>query len=225
MAYKEENSGGGFFKFILVVVLLVLAFMIGFFISKSMNSSKCDVKGQDDSTAKKQVEVDSRAHRVGSDANGNSYKIFAIDRDMGISVVSNDDQRSVTIEIDKTGIRNYYGVRLDSNSSFIKTFSQKIEQIYIGYFGTEAGSEYLLFLMEDGTIEYIPIYDEVSNSEWNSMYDGEKFNSHGSIYGISDVVSFIYLTVESSSGDYYSIGAQRSDGTIYDLMEFVDTMY
>ena len=78
--------------------------------------------------------------------------------------------------------------------------------------------------MADGTVEYIPLYKEFSNPNWKSLNNNERFNSRGAISGITNVVEFIYLKVESSAGDYYSVGAVRKDGTMYDLMEFVPNM-
>ncbi len=77
--------------------------------------------------------------------------------------------------------------------------------------------------MADGTVEYIPIYKELSNPNWKNLSDSERFNSRGAIPGMTNVVGFLYLQVDNMSG-YYSVGAIRKDGTFYDLMEFLPNM-
>ena len=208
----EENKKSFWLRVVLVIALIIVFAFIGFYIGKISNG--CE-------TCKKCEEVvkDPKAHNIGKNViNGQNviYDIYANDNIMGIQVGSNSDQKSVTIDVYKDAINKYFNMNLGSNISAVTSFNQKLLNVFIGYFGQAAGQEYLLFLLEDGTIEYIPIYKELLN--------GGNFNSYGKIVGVNDVIGFVYLTVEKTNFDYYSVGAVRSDGTIYDLMDFLDTM-
>lgn len=71
-------------------------------------------------------------------------------------------------------------------------------------FGNGLGGETLFFLMEDGTVEYIPIIKAVQEG---------KFQSFGKIPGVESVVKF--YTAHNYGGSVPL--AQRVDGDYYDL--------
>jgi len=205
----EERKSYFWYKVILFVSFIVLALCVGYFIGRIL--TKCD--------SCEKVSRDSKAYNIGENTiNGQRvvYDIYAVDNIMGIQVVSNDDQKSVSIDIYKEVIDSYFNIDIDSDKSIVTSFDSRLINVFIGYFGQGVGQEYLLFLLEDGTLEYIPIYKEVLSNG--------TFKSHGKIVGISDVIGFVYLTVDKNSSGYYSVGAVRSDGTVYDLMEFIDKM-
>ena len=81
--------------------------------------------------------------------------------------------------------------------------SGQVVDIYIGGFGQTPGNENALFLMEDGSVEYISIR--------KLLRDGE-FRVHGKVPGVEQVVKF-YTAIQ----DGYHILAQRADGDYYDL--------
>ena len=71
--------------------------------------------------------------------------------------------------------------------------------------------------MEDGTVEYIQVFEDLTN--WNTLSNDQKMNSRGKIAGVNDVVMLFPMSVTSFSG-YVSVGAERKDGSFYDLTEF-----
>ncbi len=216
----EERDSSFIWKIVLVIFLLILVGIIFYFVGKnSVSSTKCS-ECQD--CANWVGEKDPKTHQLGN-SGGSNYRIFAVDNNMGVSVLSNSDRKSITVAINRDGVRNYFNIDVGSNSEFVKTFNKEIRQIFIGYFGQAAGQECILLIMADGTVEYIPIVKELKNPNWRNMSDSEKFNSRGAINGLTDVVGFLYLQVDNTSG-YYSVGAIRKDGTFYDLMEFVPNM-
>lgn len=89
----------------------------------------------------------------------------------------------------------------------------RIVDVFVGGFGNGMGNETMLFLMEDGTVEYMPIM---------KAYKEKNYRSHGKIPGVENVIKFM-------NGDYYHIPygpysnvfAQRADGKFYSLAEIL----
>ena len=75
---------------------------------------------------------------------------------------------------------------------------------FIESFGNGRGGETLFFLMEDGTVEYIPVIKAIQEG---------KFQSFGKIPGVESVVKF--YTAHNYGG--LTPLAQRADGDYYDL--------
>lgn len=98
-----------------------------------------------------------------------------------------------TTNVAKTGIESNVNIEL----------SGKSVDFLVSGFGNAMGYETALFLMEDGTVEYIPIVKAVQEG---------RFRSYGKIPGITDIVK---LYVVEHGG--YSLLAQRADGDYYDL--------
>ena len=221
----EDRDSKFIWKVLFVIFLLFLVGVIFYFVGKNVGKSKnCEECTE---CANNVGERDTKAHQYGkSTYNGHdvNYRIYAVDYNIGLVLLSNPDKKSMTVTVDRDSVKNYFNVDIGSNSEFVKTFGKEIKQIYVGYFGNAIGQECVLLLMADGTIEYIPLLKEFSNPNWKDEGSINKFNSHGTISGVTNVVELVYLKVESSTGDYYSVGAVRKDGTLYDLMEFVPNM-
>lgn len=90
-------------------------------------------------------------------------------------------------------------------------FSKQLKDIYIGGFGTDFSNDTILFLMEDGTVEYLPVRN-------NLQTDPNNLKSYGSLQELTDIVLFYDSTKEVIGS---TILAQKSDGTIYDLQPIV----
>ena len=90
-------------------------------------------------------------------------------------------------------------------------FSKQLKDIYIGGFGTDFSNDTILFLMEDGTVEYLPIRN-------NLQYNPDNLKSYGALPELTDIVIF-YDSNKEETGS--TVLAQKSDGTIYDLQPIV----
>ena len=89
------------------------------------------------------------------------------------------------------------------------SFSQEVSDFRIGGFGQEQSHDTMLFLMKDGTIEYIPI---------KKGYTGispDKVKSFGKIPGVEGIIKLYQV----SAGSYATVLAQKADGSFYDLNE------
>ena len=78
-------------------------------------------------------------------------------------------------------------------------------------------SDIILFLMDDGTIEYIPIYQALSTNGIDGLI------SYGTLNDLKDVVKFYSVgAIRNPVGSSVTILAQTKDGTLYDLNPIIN---
>lgn len=126
------------------------------------------------------------------------------------------DGKSVKVNLETDAIKNAGSKTITTKTSEQKiTFSKKVvDVIYTGY-GLDISYDTLLYLMEDGTVEYTPILYAASKND---------VRSYGQAGNLTNIVKF-YTNIEASSksgvGGYLTTFAQSSDGTIYDIMSML----
>lgn len=106
--------------------------------------------------------------------------------------------------IDTTGVKDYNEVEIISD--------KKILDVHIGIFGLDVAGTTVLLLMEDGTVEYIPVICSLKNNEFK-------------IYGTFENVEGIVRLLDASSSFSRTVLAQKADGTFYDLNEVLSLEY
>lgn len=95
-------------------------------------------------------------------------------------------------------------------------FSGSIKEVYYAYMGNGDMSAIILFLMTDGTVEYI---------DSAKMLRGERYESFGKVGEVSKVVRFVNLTATEVSengellGGYITVAAIDEDGYSFDLSQ------
>lgn len=96
----------------------------------------------------------------------------------------------------------------------MKGFSKKIDEIEIGTLGQDYTSSIILFLMEDGTVEYIGLMD---------LLKTDNLKSRGKIASLENIVRLesIDAYVENESGWLTTI-AIDNNGNFYDLMDVLE---
>lgn len=89
--------------------------------------------------------------------------------------------------------------------------------VVFGRFGNGSGDETILFLMDDGTIEYVPYYLALKENN---------FRSRGKLEGINGVIRLLYVNANNpnGTGGYRTVLAQRADGTLYDLSSTITNL-
>ena len=126
------------------------------------------------------------------------------------------DGKSIMIYLEAEQIKNAGDTTINVKTTEQKvTFNKKvIDVIYTGY-GLDISYDTLLYLMEDGTVEYTPILYAASKND---------IKSYGQVGSLTNIVKF-YTNIEASSksgvGGYKTTFAQSSDGTIYDIMSML----
>ena len=148
---------------------------------------------------------------------------------LGINIIVNNDLKSVSIQYSSLKLNETYALgwgttRGDYESLGTKTLSKKISQVFIGGYGQAAGNDVILYLMEDGTVQYTPIYKEITSDTWKQSDNSKKLNSYGEIPNVEQVVGLSLATVtfkDSPTGGHVTTIARRADGSFYDLGELL----
>ena len=158
---------------------------------------------------------------VNSNGNADTYTLANYGHTINISldetrkVVTLSYNRKVlsdtyTLNWDLTGVEDY----VYENKQL--TFEKEIKDIYFGGIGQDATGDIILFLMSDGTVEYIPVYQALLS---NGI---EGLTSYGVLPNITDVVKFYMVNVSTGMSGSVSILAQTKDGTLYDLAPIIN---
>lgn len=92
------------------------------------------------------------------------------------------------------------------------SFDRPVVDITIGEHGQYVGGDVLLFLLQDGTVEYMPIVRALEN---------QTFNSFGRLGGLTDIVKFYHTDAIGDASGYITTLTQKTDGQIIDLQEFL----
>lgn len=98
----------------------------------------------------------------------------------------------------------------------ITGFSEDVKDVFYAYMGNGDMSAIILFLMTDGTVEYVDSF---------KMLKGQRFESFGKIEELSNIVKFVNLTATDVSetgellGGYVTVAAIDKDGYSFDLSQ------
>ena len=167
-----EKKSPNVFVTVLCIVLIIAMFFVGWFaggktaeledkiIDKA--TEKEEKKKEENVDKEKEVEIKeldlTKCLNNTQNEYSSPYKNDKSCYDMSVKI--NDDQQSATLIVDwnkfpemaaenvSNGVKNYQ----------IKGFDKKIEKIYFGGFGHDCSGETLFYLMEDGSVEYTPLY-------------------------------------------------------------------
>ncbi len=94
--------------------------------------------------------------------------------------------------------------------------ANQVADVFVGGFGNGMGDETMLFLMEDGTVEYMPIM---------KAYEEKSYHSYGKIPGVENVIKFMHGDYSHIPyGPYRNVFAQRADGKFYSLAEILGSI-
>ncbi len=131
----------------------------------------------------------------------------------------NDENSIYTLVTSNSNTINAYA-KLNTDKKTIKfrahdnnytiVMSNTVEDIFISGFGQSAGAETLLFLMSDGTVEYMPIEDAIKTNN---------VNSYGKLPNVSHVIKFLMAeeTAPNTVGSSITILGFNNDNSFYDL--------
>lgn len=128
----------------------------------------------------------------------------------GIWITVDSTQKILTFSFTPAKVIEFYpltwtSTRNDMTNSKI-SFDKKIVDIFFGGMGQDSSGDTLFILLEDGTVEYIPIVHMFNHVQAEVV-------SYGKINNISDVTKF---TLSSTSNGITTL-AIKNDGSFYDL--------
>ncbi len=172
--------------------------------------------------------------------NADEHAKYRIDEyiyhDTGLAMKVNSDLQSVSLKINWHKLGGYicpnYNDVLGGREYQIIGFTKNIKKVFFGEVGQSIHGLVLIYLMEDGTVEYSNIfkgYDEDLSdcpySEVISEKDEEGniyFKSMGQIANVSEVVDIYNADVSYITGGARTVIATKKDGSFYDLGKMLD---
>lgn len=139
-----------------------------------------------------------------------TYSFSLSEEKLGTTCTLNSDKKSVSVSFNPNIIKMYYGIDVSSSFIEINNFSGEVVDIYADNLGHQAaGSEVFLFLMKDGSVEYLPVKKAVESNN---------VKSYGKIPGIENIVKLGTISVAHNQGGGYGAPcAIKADGSFYDL--------
>lgn len=214
---KTKNIG----LIIIVIILLLICIGMGAFIF--INKDKITSQKSNTTTMtndNKNVEdKKTECTKISYDINTDQYGLSA--NAVGISVLVDSTRKTARISVNAATISSAFGLSLVATTDTstyeligTKFFDKKIVQVLIDGSGQDASSATILYLMEDGTVEYVPILKDI-NTNWSQADNTKKFNSYGKLNGIADIISL----VPAESKGYHTVLARKVDGTVINLAD------
>ena len=210
----ENKSNGGL---IAVIVLLVIALLglVGYiaydkgliFVSEKEVEEKDENKKEEDHSQSNYISLEVKDENC---INSRDMD-YTLTSNRGVSVSLNDDN-TVNLNITKNAYLSLTNNEVADNQTFtISNFSKRVIDVFDGTIGQDIYGETLIFLMEDGSIEYLPVR--------YALYRGT-VQSYGKLDNVEGIVK-LYSVFARGKGDVtgggMSILAQKLDGTYYDL--------
>lgn len=223
----NKKKGKGSVVVIVILVLIILG-LVGYIACDKgwVFSTKTDKETTEKGTEKKDNSTENEKNISTSKCSEISYDLKTSEYGLGatgagISVSVDKTRKSVRISYNGATVSNTFGLgwttAADTYSYELidtKTFDKKISQVLIDGSGQSAKNSTILYLMEDGTVEYVPILKEL-NTNWSQQDNTKKFNSYGKLNGISDVISL----VPAEAQGYHTVLAKKADGTVTNLVD------
>ena len=181
----------------------------------------------DNATNNDQTEEDTSASSLEFDTsnikNGgeSSYTLANYSGTINISI--DETGKVATLSYNRATLSNTYllnwdltGVEEGVLESQTITFNNKVNDVLFSGIGQDRTGDIILFLMEDGTIAYIPVYQTLST---NGV---EGLTTYQTISNVKDVVKFYTASVTSGTSSGVTVLAQTKDGTLYDLAPMIN---
>ena len=230
MEIKKSRTGlhlivGVLLGIIICVGVIFATYELGYLTFDTKEENETVVSDDDeDSKNAEEVTIDN-IYGFGSgkvtNANGITYTLTTPTHATGINLNLDTTGTKVTLSINPTLVNEAYSLGwVTAAESYIYepyeiTFDQKVIDIFFGGIGQDVVGDTILFLMEDKTIEYIPVKTAL-------MAGTDNLKSYGTISGISDVVKFYEANAKASTSGFQTILVETKDGTLYDLRPIIN---
>ena len=230
MENKKEGKG---LVPVIVILTILLVCALGstayFYLKSNENTGKetvvTDKADKNDNTEKTVVENGFYSSKSLNTTN-QTYTLLGSSSNGGINLAFDADKKKATVTLSACTINLTYNlgwVTANENACDVRekehrgdiTFDQEVSEFMFGGFGQEASNETMLFLMKDGTVEYIPIA---------KAYKAKSPEEIKSTYGTIPEVKNIIKLYQVSAGSYVTVLAQKADGSFYDLNESLSSI-
>ena len=131
--------------------------------------------------------------------------------EVGVGGSLSEDGKTLALDFADETVRRTFGVAAPANGTKKIAFNQKVRNVYAGGIGQDAAGAIFLYVMEDGSLQY---------TSMNKMLTQNSYNVHGTVKGVTDVVTF-YDAFSGSKTDKVGGGAdvvvQDVKGNLYSV--------
>lgn len=218
MERNKANKVLVIFTIILTIITILLAGIIYMNKDKICFNNKCIDKKLSEKNINKKDEI-KKCKEINYDLKTNEYGLSA--NGAGLNIFVDETRKNVEITYNKYMLSNTFSLDLNAKedkgsyeSLGKKHFDKKITEVLIDGSGQDATSLTILYLMEDGTVEYVPILKDLK-ANWKEKDVTQKLNSYGKLEGIDGIVSLI----SAEGKGYHTVLARKADGSVIDLSE------
>lgn len=164
---------------------------------------------------KKEVKFDSS--KMKSDSTNVRYEEETewIPNSGGLKIKIKEGKPFLTTDIEDEQYKFHFSeVKKQVKNKEITGFNQDVKDVYYAYMGNGDSAPMILFLMEDGTVEFVDSLKMLTN---------EKYESQGKIKELSNIVKFVHLNAQEVDengeglGGWITVAAIDEDGYSFDL--------
>lgn len=133
----------------------------------------------------------------------------------GLKIEIKEGKPFLTTDIEEEQYKFYFSeVKEQVKNKEITGFKSKVKDVYYAYMGNGDPAPMILFLMEDGTVEFVDSLKMLTN---------EKYESQGKIKELSNIVKFVHLNAQEfdengeGMGGWITVAAIDEEGYSFDL--------
>lgn len=225
---KRKNNRQGSVTLIVIVAVLV-ASLIGFVI---WDQVKIEEQAEKIKQEEKKKELDLTRCLNNPEGTYSNAQV-APNSNYGLEVNLEDGAKNVMLSI-KWGtfgpISTASAWSGETKSYQIAGFTKEIKEVFIGDMGQDSMGITIFYLMEDGTVEYTPMFVQKVDTKGKTYYDmnytyeytpdnkvsKQYFKTNGPLSGITGVTKLHIADYSNGFGAKVTIG-QTEDGSFYDL--------
>lgn len=181
------------------------------------NESKDEITEEDTSAGSLDFDTSKIAN-----SNADSYELQNYNGTINVRL--DETRKLTTLSFNRKTLSDTYGLNWDTTGVVegtvedkTITFNQGIKDIYVGGIGQDMSGDIILFLMDDGTVEYIPVYKALATNGVDGLI------SYGALQDLKDIVKFYsVVAIRNPVGSSATVLAQTKDGTLYDLAPIIN---
>lgn len=133
----------------------------------------------------------------------------------GLKIEIKEGKPFLTTDIEEEQYKFYFSeVKEQVKNKEITGFKSKVKDVYYAYMGNGDPAPMILFLMEDGTVEF---------ADSGKMLKNKKYETLGKIKELSNIVKFVHLNAQEfdengeGMGGWITVAAIDEDGYSFDL--------
>ena len=225
MKKKKKHIGVDIFIGALLGIIICVVVSLSLYANDYIKFKDSDKEEKvENNTENEDNTINSLEFNANNINNGNTNSYTLANYNGTINITVDETGKNVTLSYNRKTLSDTYLLNWDLTSvedgvmeNQTITFNNKISDVVFSGIGQDATGDTILFLMEDGTVAYIPVYQTLTT---NGI---EGLTSYKTISDLTDVVKFYTANVTSGVSSSVTVLAQAKDGTIYDLEPMINS--